>query len=65
MSDQERETSDLIGAEAAVWTIVWLFVIFACFYWIGALAGVIAVLVAVVLSGWLIVRAIGRNDTSG
>ncbi len=50
MGGEEKETSDLIGAEAAVWTVAWVLLILAAFFWIGPIVGVIAVIVAVVLS---------------
>jgi len=64
MDDQDSGLGDLIGAEAALWTVAWLFVIFACFFFVGATAGVIAVLAAVILSGWLVFRAINKADTT-
>jgi len=64
MDDQDQGLGDLIGAEAALWTVAWVFVIGACFFFIGATAGVIAVLAAVILSGWLIFRAVANADQS-
>lgn len=60
--DGDKGFSDLIGAEAALWTIAWLLAIFVAFFFVGAIAGMIVVFAAIVASGVLIVRAIGRND---
>lgn len=64
MDDDDTGLSDLIGAELAVWLILWFLAILAAFFFIGAVAGTILLVVAVVLSVLLCVRAIRRADQS-
>ena len=59
-----KEISDLIGAEIAVALIVWLLLVFAAFYFVGAAVGVILVAAGVIGFGWVFVSAIRRADTS-
>jgi len=61
---ETREVSDLIGAELAVALIVWLLLVFAAFFFIGAVLGVILVAAGVIGFGWVFVSAIRRADTS-
>ena len=58
-----REVSDLIGAELAVALIVWLLLVFAAFFFIGAVLGLILVAAGVIGFGWVFVSAIRRADT--
>jgi hypothetical protein len=59
-----QEVSDLIGAELAVAVIVWLLLVFAAFFFVGAVLGLILVAAGVIGFGWLFVSAIRRADTS-
>ena len=61
---ETREVSDLIGAELAVALIVWLLLVFAAFFFIGAVLGLILVAAGVIGFGWVFVSAIRRADTS-
>jgi hypothetical protein len=56
--------SDLIGAELAVWLILWFLAILGAFFFIGPVVGIIVVVIAVVLSTLLLIRAIRRADES-
>ena len=61
--DERRETSDLIGVEITVALTVWLLVMLAAFFFIGAVAGLILVAVGVIGFGWYAVSVIRRADT--
>ncbi len=59
-----QDVSDLIGAELAVALIVWLLLVFAAFFFVGAVLGLILVAAGVIGFGWVFVSAIRRADTS-
>ena len=59
-----QDVSDLIGAELAVALIVWLLLVFAALFFIGAVLGLIIVAAGVIGFGWVFVSAIRRADTS-
>ena len=61
---ETREVSDLIVAELAVALIVWLLLVFAAFFFIGPVLGLILVAAGVIGFGWVFVSAIRRADTS-
>ena len=45
------EVSDLIGAELAIAVVIWLAVALICFFFVGAVAGIVAVFIGVVVAG--------------
>ena len=71
MSDDRRrsrragnspEVSDLIGAELAIAVVIWLGVALFCFFFVGAIAGIVAVLIGVVVAGIVLAATIRRNE---
>jgi hypothetical protein len=62
--NEQPETSDLAGAGIAAWVIGWVLAICVAFFFIGAVVGIIVVAVAVIASGFLAIRAVGRADES-
>jgi hypothetical protein len=63
MSDEPREISDLIGVEITIAFGVWLLIVLVAFFFIGPVAGLIALAVGIVGFGWALVSAIRRADT--
>jgi hypothetical protein len=55
--DEER-----IGVELIVSVVAWFLVVLAAFFFVGAVAGIIAFLVGVCLFGWWFVRLIRGSD---
>ena len=73
MSDDRRRTrragdapevSDLIGAELAIAVVIWLAVALICFFFVGAVAGIVAVFIGVVIAGVILVATIRRAEIS-
>jgi hypothetical protein len=62
---QGGEVSDLIGAKLALGVVLWFLAVLACFFFIGAVVGIIAIFGGVVLGGILAVTVIRRADTTG
>ena len=58
-----REVSDLIGVELTLGLGVWFLVVLVAFFFVGAVAGIVAIALGVLGFGWILVRAIGRADT--
>lgn len=63
-ADGSRELSDLIGVELTLGLGVWFLIVLAAFFFVGAVAGVVALALGVLGFGSIFVRAIGRADTS-
>ena len=58
------EVSDLIGAELAIAVVIWLAVALICFFFVGAVAGIVAIFIGVVVAGLVLVGTIRRADIS-
>ncbi len=58
------EVSDLIGAELAIAVVIWLAVALICFFFVGAIAGIVAVFIGVVVAGIVLVGTIRRSEIS-
>jgi hypothetical protein len=58
-----QEVSDLIGAELTVAVMVWLLLVFAAFFFVGAVLGLIVVAAGVIGFGWFFASSIRRADT--
>jgi hypothetical protein len=58
------EISDLIGAELAIAVVIWLAVDLICFFFVGPIAGIVAVFIGVVVAGLVLVAAIRRAEIS-
>jgi hypothetical protein len=63
-SARSGEVSDLIGAELAIAVVIWLVVALVCFFFVGAVAGIIAVFLGVLAAGLVLYAAIKRADVS-
>ncbi|MGA8219547.1 MAG: hypothetical protein WB771_13375 [Solirubrobacterales bacterium] len=62
---QGADVSDLIGVKLTLGLALWFLVVLACFFFIGPVVGIVAILAGVVIGAILAVRAIRRADTSG
>ena len=58
------EVSDLIGAELAIAVVIWLAVALICFFFVGAVAGIVAIFIGVVVAGLVLVGTIRRAEIS-
>jgi hypothetical protein len=54
--------SDLIGIPVALGAIVAILAVFAAFFFIGPITGIVVLLAVVVLAGVLLVRLIRANE---
>jgi hypothetical protein len=54
--------SDLIGIPVALGAIVTILAVFAAFFFIGPITGIVVLLAVVVLAGVLLVRLIRANE---
>ena len=62
--DDQREISDLIGVQITLAFMVWLLVMLAAFFFVGAVAGVILIFAGVIGFGWYGFSVIRRADQS-
>ena len=62
--DSTREVSDLIGVELTAAVLLWLIVMFVCFFLVGVVVGLIVLFAGIIGFGWWAVAALRRADTS-
>lgn len=62
---QGADVSDLIGIKLTLGLALWFLVVLACFFFVGPVAGIIAIIGGVVLGAILAVAVIRRADTTG
>ena len=62
---QGAGVSDLIGVKLTLGLALWFLVVLACFFFVGPVAGIIAIIGGVVLGAILAVAVIRRADTTG
>ncbi len=62
---QGADVSDLIGVKLTLGLALWFLVVLACFFFVGPVAGIIAIVGGVVLGAILAVAVIRRADTTG
>ena len=63
--DQGADVSDLIGVKLTLGLALWFLVVLACFFFIGPVVGIIAIVAGIVIGGILAVTLIRRADTTG
>ena len=61
---EQQEISDLVGVELVAALGIWFLVVLACFFFIGVVVGIIALLLGVIGFGWYLVAAVRRADIS-
>ena len=59
------DVSDLIGVKLTLGLALWFLVVLACFFFVGPVVGIIAIIGGVVLGGIWAVAVIRRADTTG
>ena len=59
---EPREFSDLIGAELVIAVGIWVLVALFCFFVVGPIAGIAAILVGVIACGLVFAAAVRRNE---
>ena len=62
---QGADVSDLIGIKLTLGLALWFLVVLACFFFVGPVVGIIAIIGGVVLGAILAVAVIRRADTTG
>jgi hypothetical protein len=62
---QGADVSDLIGVKVTLGLGLWFLVVLACFFFVGPVAGIIAIIGGIVLGAILAVAVIRRADTTG
>jgi hypothetical protein len=62
--DQGADVSDLIGVKLTLGLALWFLVVLGCFFFVGPVAGIIAIVAGIVLGGILAVKVIRRADTT-
>jgi hypothetical protein len=63
--DKGADVSDLIGVKLTLGLALWFLVVLACFFFIGPVVGIIAIVAGIVIGGILAVTLIRRADTTG
>jgi Flp pilus assembly protein TadB len=61
-SGSTREMSDLVGIELTLALAVWFIATLACFFFVGAVVGVIVLVAGVLVFGWALVSAVRRAE---
>ena len=62
--DQGADVSDLIGVKLTLSLALWFLVVLGCFFFIGPVVGIIAILAGIVIGAILAVGAVRRADTT-
>ena len=62
---QGADVSDLIGVKLTLGLALWFLVVLACFFFVGPVVGIIAIIGGVVVGAILAVAVIRRTDTTG
>ncbi len=63
--DQGADVSDLIGVKLTLGLALWFLVVLACFFFIGPVVGIIAIVAGLAVGAILAVSVIRRADTTG
>ena len=63
-NQDEAIDGERLGIEFIVSVTLWLLVTLVAFFFVGAVVGIIAILVGVGLFGWWLARLIRSNDVS-
>ena len=63
--DQGADVSDLIGVKLTLGLALWFLVVLGCFFFIGPVVGIIAIVAGIVIGAILAVGVIRRADTTG
>lgn len=61
-SPDRREMSDLVGAELVIAVGIWVLVALFCFFVVGPIAGIAAILVGVIACGLVFAAIVRRAD---
>lgn len=59
---ESRGVSDLVGVELTLALMAWLLLMLACFFFVGAVAGMIVVAAGVIGFGWFLASAVRRAE---
>ena len=63
--NQGADASDLIGVKLTLGLALWFLVVLGCFFFIGPVVGIIAIVAGIVIGAILAVGAVRRADTTG
>ena len=63
--NQGADVSDLIGVKLTLGLALWFLVVLGCFFFIGPVVGIIAIVAGIVIGAILAVGAVRRADTTG
>ena len=62
--NQGADVSDLIGVKLTLGLALWVLVVLGCFFFIGPVVGIIAIVAGIVIGAILAVGAVRRADTT-
>ena len=62
--NQGADVSDLIGVKLTLGLALWFLVVLVCFFFIGPVVGIIAIVAGLVIGAILAVGAVRRADTT-
>lgn len=63
--DQGANVSDLIGVKLTLALALWFLVVLGCFFFVGPVAGIVAIIGGIVIGTIMVVAVIRRADTTG
>ena len=63
--DQGADVSDLIGVKLTLALALWFLVVLGCFFFVGPVAGIVAIIGGIVIGTIVAVAVIRRADTTG
>jgi hypothetical protein len=62
---QGADVTDLIGVKLTLGLVLWFLTVLVCFFFVGPVVGIIALIGGVILGAILAVAVIRRTDTTG
>ena len=63
--DQGADVSDLIGVKLTLALALWFLIVLGCFFFVGPVAGIVAIIGGIVIGTIVTVAVIRRADTTG
>ena len=63
--DQGADVSDLIGVKLTLALALWFLIVLGCFFFIGPVVGIVAIVGGILIGAILAVKVIRRADTTG
>ena len=63
--DEGADVSDLVGVKLTLVLVLWFLIVLGCFFFVGPVAGIVAIIGGIVIGAIMTVAVIRRADTTG